>query len=515
MDALRELVSITDREVVLSLLRKHLSLDSGPSKLERLYLLIEGDLLDIDEDKIIYELYGDSRNHSAYKRLKDRLWLVLVNSVSILLGSSIKFSSYDEVFANGYKLLGIVKSLVAIKKYMPARSIAEWTFKRIKDYEIVALNAEFSDTLALLYLGAGYDQKKCRKYIELQEYYSQARYEEARLVNGLASVRSLFYANQSSVELADVSKEFADRSLTTVNKYPLVSRIQICYALLRSFSNIWRKTYFLGLQEIERAQAALKKCKGVSRNNSDFLDLVSLECTVYLRDFEKGKEKVLIAKSNLSGTLINKIKVYELSIRLGLVTKQYDYSLNEYLNCNFKYIKSALGEVFIQYWRILEAFVHLLVVTKQVEPAEDLPKLRPFRLNRFLNSIQNYEKNKHGLYVQVLILQMMFLIARREYNKVMDRVEGFDRFRRRYLKEKREFRNNCFYRLILKAVDANFNRVAAERMGKPILEKMINSPELEHREISDIEWIPYEDLWEILLGTLDSKRRVRAAKRSA
>jgi hypothetical protein len=89
------------------------------------------------------------------------------------------------------------------------------------------------------------------------------------------------------------------------------------------------------------------------------------------------------------------------------------------------------------------------------------------------------------------------------------------RFRRRYLKEKREFRNNCFYRLILKAVDANFNRVAAERMGKPILEKMINSPELEHREISDIEWIPYEDLWEILLGTLDSKRRVRAAKRSA
>ncbi|MTB53581.1 hypothetical protein [Lewinella sp. W8] len=518
MKELKELIEISDGATVLSLIKKNQGVMSLPSKLERLYILLKRTLGRVDDEaEIVSLLYGKEKDHTypAYKRLKERLWKVLVESFSLSTEPKFLFSNYNLAYENGFKLLGIVMYLVSRKEFLLGKKIANYTFKKVRHYEIVNLNFELSDVLSTLSMSVDYNKKEFEKYMELTEYYLQAQFDQALVVNRYKKLKCQFYDNQPVVELAKLAEMYSKESLEIAEKHPEIPKIQICFYLMKVYSLMWKRKYSLAIDELRKGEAQIKLCRGTTKVNLELLHLLSLECEVYQRKFDRGIQKVVEAKESISSTEVNLIKVSELSIRLGLGTKNYEYAFVEFSECDFGKIQTAIGSHFIQYWRILEAFVHLLVATGQVEPVEDLPKLRPFRLNRFLNSIPNYEKNKHGLYVQVLILQMMFLMARGEYDKVVDRVEGFDRFRRRYLKGKQEFRNNCFYRLILKVVDANFNRVAAERLGKPILEKMINSPELEHREISDIEWIPYEDLWEILLGTLDNKRRMRAAKRTA
>jgi hypothetical protein len=518
METLFELVDFADKQTVLALLRRKRKPGTNPSRLEKFYLLLEGSASHIDEDEIVEKLFDGRRNknYSGFRRLKRHMYSLLCKAIYSDTDLNSPIKNYNEAYRYGYANLALVNMLIESRKYQAVLYLSEKTFNKIKEYEIIRLNEAFSFVLMNGSKGVFFDRNRYAKYKEINDYYRNALQDQMKLIHGYDQLKiNIYEGNNRSAELSRLANSLVDELHYLKNEYPKVSLIQSMLYQIEIYKYLFDRKYLLASSVAQEGIDALKKCEGISTITADQFDLSRIECTIYNGAFDEGENLIESFKKRSSKNTINWVKAAELGIRLGLATKRYGYSISSLQLVSWDHLKRLLQPIHHEYWRILEAFVHLLVVTKQVEPAEDLPKLRPFRLNRFLNSIQNYEKNKHGLYVQVLILQMMFLIARREYNKVMDRVEGFDRFRRRYLKEKREFRNNCFYRLILKAVDANFNRVAAERMGKPILEKMINSPELEHREISDIEWIPYEDLWEILLGTLDSKRRVRAAKRSA
>ena len=50
-------------------------------------------------------------------------------------------------------------------------------------------------------------------------------------------------------------------------------------------------------------------------------------------------------------------------------------------------------------------------------------RIKQFRLNRFLNSVPNYSKDKQGLNVTILVLQVLIQISRREFGHVIDRME--------------------------------------------------------------------------------------------
>ena len=153
-------------------------------------------------------------------------------------------------------------------------------------------------------------------------------------------------------------------------------------------------------------------------------------------------------------------------------------------------------------WHLYQAYTRLLLEAK-VATLEQRKK--HFSIQRFINDLPTFSKDKRAMNIPLLIAQMSFLIIRGEYSKAIDRIEALEKYSSRYLKNNDTFRSNCFIKMLVVIAKQGFNRKAVERHAKKFHDRMINS-ELEIIDQPfEIEIIPYEDLWQILLHHLSQK----------
>ena len=74
----------------------------------------------------------------------------------------------------------------------------------------------------------------------------------------------------------------------------------------------------------------------------------------------------------------------------------------------------------------------------------------------------------------------------------------------RYLKKDDTFRSNCFIKMLLTLPRSNFNRIAVERNAKKFFDRLKSVPLEKANQAEDLEIIPYDDLWEMVLDMLDA-----------
>ena len=127
---------------------------------------------------------------------------------------------------------------------------------------------------------------------------------------------------------------------------------------------------------------------------------------------------------------------------------------------------------------------------------------RHFRLSRFLNEMEVFSKDKQGMNIAILIIEILLGIAQKKYDELIDRVEAMDKYRSRYLREEEVARANHFLRMLLQIPKNSFRREEAiakacddQRALEAIPIEMAN-------QTFEIEIIPYEKLWEIALEIL-------------
>jgi hypothetical protein len=154
-------------------------------------------------------------------------------------------------------------------------------------------------------------------------------------------------------------------------------------------------------------------------------------------------------------------------------------------------------------WYIYEAHTYYFHLRKVINaPLND--RLKKFRLNKFLNEIPGYSKDKRGMNISVLILHILFLLHQKEYGKIIDRVEALRTYTHRYLRKDATFRSNCFIKMLLQLPNANFHRVAVERKTAD-LRKKLSSVGIINNQSAELEILPYEVLWEFVLDSLEYK----------
>jgi hypothetical protein len=156
-----------------------------------------------------------------------------------------------------------------------------------------------------------------------------------------------------------------------------------------------------------------------------------------------------------------------------------------------------------QKWKIREAYVRFLLEAGKVSlPADEVPK--KFRLARFLNDVPIYTKEKRGYNISILVVQMLFYIARRNYGHVIDRIDALKQYTFKYLRDDETYRSNCFIKMLIKIPGANFHP-ARTKLHTRDLELKLRAREVTVEELfADIEIIPYHDLWDIILEVLEA-----------
>jgi hypothetical protein len=149
-------------------------------------------------------------------------------------------------------------------------------------------------------------------------------------------------------------------------------------------------------------------------------------------------------------------------------------------------------------WRIFDAFLHYM----RQDASDSSSESRRFHLHKFLNEVPIYSKDKRGLNISILILQILYLLDRKDWNGIIGRTESLKVYASRHLKRDDTFRSNCFVKMMLTMEKKDFDREETSRIAGKYFSKLQSSRFDYRGDLGSLEVIPYERLWENVLSRL-------------
>lgn len=164
--------------------------------------------------------------------------------------------------------------------------------------------------------------------------------------------------------------------------------------------------------------------------------------------------------------------------------------------------ESCLSEAMMEYWNILRGYIYFLIRVGKIREYEQ----ERFSLGKFLNEMPVYSKDKAGNNINILLIQIIVLLERGHYGRIIDWVESLMAYARSYTRNPETARANLFIKMIIKMESASFHRAATERKVQKLYENLLKTP-LKLGQNLAIEIIPYEILWAEVLNMLDNKFR--------
>lgn len=502
MEDIRELLTIASPKKVSKLLKINQA-KGRKSKITELHNLVSRGK--DDEEDIVKQLYGRKRNpsHPAYRALKGRLRDLITTAIMDEDVYSTNYRTYDEAQVNGYQQLNLISLLLTRRAWQSVKLLAHNTLRRIQAFEILPINSRLTSILAGLYLGVGFDEKKFTKYQQLAEYYAEAENVLNQVSSYYREMRRMIYAHKMLPnDIGKTVAEYIAACEPEVEKYPRVSAMQAMFYIMKVHGLTLTGAYAEAITVANQAETVLTNCKGAGNQSLSLMALTRVDCAVKLNDFKQGVVQVQRAKGMIAGGSINSIKLSEYAITLGLQTGNFDYAYEELASVDRRALKRLLKAQHVEYWLILDAYLHLLILAGKVEPEKLKGQLPDFKLYKFINNVPSYSKDKQGMNIQILILQVMFLIINDQQSKAMDRTDALSRYGSRYLMNNENIRNNCFFKLLLTAEKCGYHGAATRRKSNKTYQKMISPRAKLLGKANSTELIRYEILWEIVLDNL-------------
>jgi hypothetical protein len=150
--------------------------------------------------------------------------------------------------------------------------------------------------------------------------------------------------------------------------------------------------------------------------------------------------------------------------------------------------------------------MQLLIKMGKVTEAEDSEnKLRPFRINRFLNEVPHYSRDKSGRNIAILIIHVLFLFIQKKDDELDRRLDALGQYSFRYLRNDETLRSNAFIKMLQKLPDAHYHPIGIQRRVSKFYKRLTETPMNISEDSAETEVIPYEHLWEIVLELLQMR----------
>jgi hypothetical protein len=328
--------------------------------------------------------------------------------------------------------------------------------------------------------------------------------------------------------LVDFMEEYASsRASGTEEEKTIFQRTQKVRGLLNSFSS--NRLDYLGFQIlisifnrqsnhekiIETAIEALNRAKKREGNTSNSIlfsyHLRVIASSIVIRDFPTSESAIENANNHVFSGTRNWFILQEFHLMLHFHTRNweaaYEILLETINNEGYKRQPPVIQEQ----WVVYKGYIQYLITIGKVSPKGG-EKPKSFRIGKFLNEVPTYSKDKRGTNISIIIIQLLFLLQKRQYDQYIDRVDALRMYAHRYLRNDETFRSNCFIQMMLQIPKANFNRMMAVRKADKYWNRLLEVPLEKAKQGSEVEIIPYETLWTFALQSLEEKpRRTRIA----
>lgn len=242
--------------------------------------------------------------------------------------------------------------------------------------------------------------------------------------------------------------------------------------------------------------------------NAEFLiDKVLINSYISNHEFIKAYEYIEKTDFNLKPGTHNYFSRMNQYFQVLIRCNKYDQLLMLTLEV-FKYKTLQVYTRFYELWLIKRGYLHLFVELGGIDnPLEEFQSITKYKLNKLLNQISIYSKDKSGQNAALRILEMCFYIVRKEEDKLIDRVESVQQYAYKYLRKDENLRFRIFIRMLIQCYKRNYNIKAIKRHTNDLKLKLIQNPQLFIDSVAESEIIPLELLWEKLLEFIENNYR--------
>lgn len=501
MEILKELSQIINRNKVKSI--EMLNPDTS-SKVNTFYKALTEGELESDEQAAAF-LYPDLQPDSSnYRKLKASLKRKMTNTLFFIDTKRNNYTDRQAAYYECYKNWAAANILLGKSAYRSCVDLCGKILKYAKKYEFNELCRDIYKLLRLHYSAQLGDVRQYRKFRSAYEKYNNICYWENKAELYYSELMVEYVNNKAMKKFLGQAAEKYLEELRPMASEIATYRFQLYARLIQLLTSSARNDFQEILVHSQSMEAFFRSKKYDAFTPIQISCYYQLMACTQLRKFSEGEKVAQRCIDLMDEGSFNWFKYHELYFTLAMHSGAYDTAYHLYRTVNehprFSYMPSSLLEV----WKIFGAYLSYLADLGRVElPAED--KLNKFRLGRFLNSTPIFSKDKRGMNIAILTIQILFLVSQEQYDKAIDKLEAIDKYCSRYLFQDETIRSYYFIRMMMCMVQGNFHKVAVERKVAPYLRKLQAVPLEEANQTYKIEVIPYEQLWELAFSSLNMK----------
>ena len=189
------------------------------------------------------------------------------------------------------------------------------------------------------------------------------------------------------------------------------------------------------------------------------------------------------------------MRLQEGAFRLYCYRRRYELAWEIYNAIVTKRWFSGISIRHQERWLLNQAYLHYLALRGVTDNVLD----KSFRLAKFINSLHNVSKQKEGGNITVIIIHTLFLIHRGKHQEAGEQIDKSEKYLTRYLRRGENYRSKCFLKILQQFAKVGFDPKRGQLSTRSWYDKMLTTPLSSPGLSYEVEVIPYEDLYAILL----------------
>lgn len=483
---------------------KHL-VGSADSKLLALYEGIAGGKFNTDAEAAA-AIYPDKDGNSGYRKLKSDLRERLLGTVFDINTNLGHYSDYQKAYYDCHKQWVMVRFLTGQNANTVALSLATKLLRQSEKFDFTLLCMDITSYLRIQYGLRESNDRRFREANQQFEYYQNV-YNAENLAEELYTDLVVRTVNNRSAqaEVAVMAEEaFAriDPALQEFQTYKLHMYGHMIGLMRYTTVNDHKQA----LEYCNKAIVFFKNRPYEARVPLQIFYYQHLICNIHLRQFEDGKESARQCIKLMESGTFNWFKYKELYLHLLLHTYQFNEApemlASALENPRFEFLPDNVKEI----WRIYESYVYYLGAAGLMKPTKQI-----FKLAKFINETPIFSKDKSGMNIAIIIIKFLILIQNRRFSQLLDEVEATEQYCYRHLRGNNTRRSYYFIKMLLQIPLGQFDPGVIKPKAAHYLAKLKSIPLQVANQTTEIEIIPYEDLWQFALKSLEKPTPMKNA----
>lgn len=443
-------------------------------------------------------LYNASAGQSAYRKLKSDLREQLFEAVIQLNTDNPEASDYQKAYYLCHRKWLVVRILTGQNANTSAMSLATKVLKQADRFDFTLLCMDITSYLRIQY---GLRESNDHKFKEANEQFVQYKllYEAECRTEELYTLLIVRSVNNRSAqqEVHDMAVSYYDNVKTDMAKFSSYKLQMYGYLIgLLRYTSI--NEYESAKNYCSEAISFFNNRPYEARTPLQIFHYQNLICNIQLRQFEAGQVSAHKCLRYMKEGTFNWFKYQELFLHLSLHSREYleaEKTLQYILkHPRFEFLPGNTREL----WTIYQSYIYYLHTMGKVKSSIG----EKFNLARFERQTPIFSKDKGGLNIAIIVIRQLILLKQRNFRRIIDELDAVNQYCYRHLRGENTKRSYYFIKMLLTIPFAQFDpdeiqkKVAAYRL------KMDKIPFQVANQTHEVEIIPYEDLWEMVLDSL-------------